>query len=346
MPGPTYIPVRPLVPASSQEVSRAITYVQAWEAAACPTQFADIVTEAKLSYGRPEDINDAIADDSIPVEDIDSLGETDFEAIIDNVGKTKETPIGSHAAAVAEGAKDFSCEMKPRPDLEQAVESPAALADNIVAVDAAVQQFLGQTGDSNNTGYIEPEINGDHKINHMQDKNISIKGGVDNDTIKIDSDNATLDKAMSRPRKVITCDCNEPTESQDPSDVLAKTLMKYLGMADEEDFTLLTVNDKERIGGQLKTLLEKVADGAIVPLMNSLLSEGEVEKLAILKSICVESPNNVIDHVKKEEPADSIHDDTYVVNSSIPGQSARTVERENDSDSDSSALISSDEDNL
>ena len=98
--------------------------------------------------------------------------------------------------------------------------------------------------------------------------------------------------------------------------------------------------DKEEVGCRLEVLLREVTEGALVPLMNSLLSRGEVEKLACLKGIPIDTFDNaniLDDSVKKEEPSDD-SDFENITNQSSKTQ--ETVEREDDSDSDSSIIIS------
>ena len=153
----------------------------------------------------------------------------------------------------------------------------------------------------------------------------------------------TFNSARCGRRKVIRRVSKKPSDSEDPNGVIAKTVMKYLGIPGDKEFTPLMEADKEEVGCRLEVLLREVTEGALVPLMNSLLSRGEVEKLACLKGIPIDTFDNaniLDDSVKKEEPSDD-SDFENITNQSSKTQ--ETVEREDDSDSDSSSIISDEE---
>ena len=88
----------------------------------------------------------------------------------------------------------------------------------------------------------------------------------------------------------------------------------------------------------LESLLREVVDGALVPLINSSLSQDEVEKLANLKGIQANT-NNEDSIVVKEEPKECSFLEAVPVKSSI-------IDEKEGSDSDSSAIISSDKEDF
>ena len=112
----------------------------------------------------------------------------------------------------------------------------------------------------------------------------------------------------------------------------------------DKEFSQLTEADKKELGCRLEVLLNEVTEGALVPLINSLLSRDDVEKLAQLKGIPIDnidSPTISIDLIKEEESSDISLFENIPIQSS---NSQETVKQENDCDSNRSAIISKKQD--
>ena len=89
-------------------------------------------------------------------------------------------------------------------------------------------------------------------------------------------------------------------------------IREYLGLTDLNEFTHLGEEHKSEAGQRLNNILMKVADGALIPLMNTTLKKNDVEKLASLKGIPIDdsSQGNMsrckVEGVKKEEDIDDL----------------------------------------
>ena len=202
-----------------------------------------------------------------------------------------------------------------------------------------IEEFMSIPIDTFNTDHSDSGISGFPKL-HSEEQ------GCDIAKIENEGMSSSSDKAKSGLRKVIRCVSKEPTASEDPSNVMANTVMKYLGIPGDKGFTRLSENDKEEVGCRLEALLSEVTESTLIPLINSSLSREEVEKLASLKGITVNTidRDNINDEsVKKEEASENSDFEN------IPNQSSKTHEaedQENNSDSDSSTIISSDEEDF
>ena len=65
---------------------------------------------------------------------------------------------------------------------------------------------------------------------------------------------------------------------------LAETIKNHLGILENGTFNAnLVIRDKEMVGRRMRGLLDVVADGAIVPLLQFTLNKGHILKLAALE---------------------------------------------------------------
>ena len=93
---------------------------------------------------------------------------------------------------------------------------------------------------------------------------------------------------------------------------MIKDIREYLGFTDRTKFTHLSGEEKSEVGQRLNNLLVKVADCALVPVMNNTLKKNDVEKLASLKGIPIDDSSRdgipwfKVEGVKKEEDIDDL----------------------------------------
>ena len=89
----------------------------------------------------------------------------------------------------------------------------------------------------------------------------------------------------------------QPSTSQHMSHVeesesdikLAKDIMSHLGLSENNPFDTLSKDDQAVVGNRLELILGIVANGALVPLVNCILNDREVGKLAMLRGISHEN---------------------------------------------------------
>merc|ERR1712061_883779 len=73
-----------------------------------------------------------------------------------------------------------------------------------------------------------------------------------------------------------------PSVLQDPDVELAESVREALGLSGENTFSLLTEDVAAEVGDKVRKVLTHASDGALVPLLHSVLSTDEVKKLAAL----------------------------------------------------------------
>ena len=82
-----------------------------------------------------------------------------------------------------------------------------------------------------------------------------------------------------------------PAVTLDPEEKLAKDIKRHLGIYTDRSFHGdLTLGEKEEAGLRLESLLDAVADGALMPLMHFTLDKKQVQKLANLKDLAFNPP--------------------------------------------------------
>ena len=100
-----------------------------------------------------------------------------------------------------------------------------------------------------------------------------------------------------------------PSQSllQDPDDELAESVREALGLLGETRFTSLDQDEAADIGERVRKILTCVADGALVPLMHTVLTANEIKKLAAFQDVPSEEGPSFLPvvRIKKEEPSDS-----------------------------------------
>ena len=90
-------------------------------------------------------------------------------------------------------------------------------------------------------------------------------------------------------------------------DKVIKDIRSFVGITDSTEFTHLSEGQQYEVGQRLNRLLFKMADGALVPLMNNTLTKNDVEKLASLKDCAIDATSHQgilcckVEDVKKEE---------------------------------------------
>ena len=97
----------------------------------------------------------------------------------------------------------------------------------------------------------------------------------------------------------------ESSESPEPHNMLAESLMNHLGISKNHSFNgISTKCEKQGVGNHLRRLLDVVSDGALVPLMHFTLSRSHVEKISELKGLGTfslgekDDQNNLGSHLK------------------------------------------------
>ena len=119
---------------------------------------------------------------------------------------------------------------------------------------------------------------------------------------------ATSSAMISTAPSSMTCSGpRSPSVLQDPDVELAESVREALCLSGENPFCTLTENEAADVGDRLRKVLTHAADGALVPLLHSVLNRDEVMKLAALKGILGEDSQSLFSNVqiKKEEPMDS-----------------------------------------
>ena len=90
-------------------------------------------------------------------------------------------------------------------------------------------------------------------------------------------------------------------------DKVIKDIRSFVGITDSTEFTHLSEGEQYEVGQRLNRLLFKMADGALVPLMNNTLTKNDVEKLVSLKDCAIDATSHQgilcckVEDVKKEE---------------------------------------------
>ena len=80
-----------------------------------------------------------------------------------------------------------------------------------------------------------------------------------------------------------TLDKNQVQILANQKEISASLLVEHLGIEDGENFLSLSKGEKDKVGGQLKSLLRKFANDALIQLMDCTLSHEEVQELWSLK---------------------------------------------------------------
>ena len=89
-----------------------------------------------------------------------------------------------------------------------------------------------------------------------------------------------------RKRRKVTRMLREPSEEPDPMQTLIDSLCSHLGIPLNRSFNeALSTRKKEEAGQRLKSLIEVVSDGALVPMMHFTLGSEEVKKLVQVKKL-------------------------------------------------------------
>ena len=83
--------------------------------------------------------------------------------------------------------------------------------------------------------------------------------------------------------------------------LLPSILSEKCGLDSDSEFPLLSEGEKEDAGRRLGSLLRQVARGALVPLLDSVLSAEEVKKLCNLKGIVKEEPDDDLNTCEKDK---------------------------------------------
>ena len=96
------------------------------------------------------------------------------------------------------------------------------------------------------------------------------------------------ESSMTTQSTVVSQNYQLPKSLQEESDIkLAKSIMDHLGLSENISFDVLANESQVAVGSRLELILGIVANGALVPLVNNILNDSDVEDLVSMKGMLV-----------------------------------------------------------